>query len=490
MVAKTLILICCTFTIVSAKVKIGNEYASGDISYRSDALKLLRLSFDEHQIDYLNKISTSGFMKSKFFLKLKEHALHDHLNLNHLTKIAVQGFEVDSNKNLLFIEFDSSKQTGMWRIKDAYFANNRPGEDSTIQERGFLPIQIDDDFSGLVRIIENKDIDDFLGLAPYGKLNKSFLIENKLFDVSNESSVLIKNMIIHDNKKIVDMVFVKLKYHEIGHKEPSGYKSGWLIVDGGSMSEFYGDDLYVSFLQNRKSLAIKKIIAERNKNHTSIKLGPPDKNSTVHYKKSRHQSTKNKYEFVGLKHREEYIHDFSRMMSISHVDSSAFLNYIADMIENIEYNLKIITSKSAKNSKKDTAIHNILKYFDKVSYIYTSSSKMRRARYYYSSVYLNRLKRLDFNKTKLYFDINGLRFGDISKIKGKNGTDGFMFNLNPMLSSPTCRKNASSCYRDFTQNNFSIVIYKDKDGMHLDLKTLRIKSIKASKAPDQKAVFR
>ncbi len=193
--------------------------------------------------------------------------------------------------------------------------------------------------------------------------------------------------------------------------------------------------------------------------------------------------------FAGEKNEEEYVSDFSRIMSISHSDASSFLSYIADMTESIGDDLGTIASKSAEDSKKDTAIYNILKYFGNPSYICTSSLNRKRKKCYYSHIYLNRLKNLKYEKVELYFDLDDLRLGDISKIRSPNGMDGFTFNVKIWQYFKGCTKN-EVCYQDWAQKSFGVVVYKKKGAEHLDIRTFRIKSTKASKAHKQRAVFR
>ena len=98
--------------------------------------------------------------------------------------------------------------------------------------------------------IRRGQIRAYYGLAPHGKLNNGFL-KGKTLSLSREKSIKIKDIIIHDgNNRIIDVIFLTLRYYPAGYKESASYKSGWLLDGGDSMRAVYkpGENLYIDII--------------------------------------------------------------------------------------------------------------------------------------------------------------------------------------------------------------------------------------------------
>ncbi len=229
----------------------------GDIEHRSKALFILDKAFTEHRIDYLAKISTNKFQNSRWFKKFQKYVKSKQINWNYKSERATQRFILNGNKNhVLSVDFDKKKD-GKWYVIEAQVIKN--GRQENLKGHGFTPGEISLDFWEVVNILSNKT-GTHSGLTPFGELNKKF--RGYKLDSSRNKSLQLKNIIIHKNNRIETMIFLTLKYYQVGHTEGSKFKSGWLIDDGGEMSTLYplGKDIYVDFLLSRRNpnLALNK----------------------------------------------------------------------------------------------------------------------------------------------------------------------------------------------------------------------------------------
>jgi len=225
---------------------------AGTLEHKEKTLSVLDNLFQSRQADYLDKISTSHFQQSKWYKELQKYVESYHLNLNHASETATQEFIINGNdRHVLVVDFDQSKETNLWYIADAYVKKGR--QQQVFTRRGFRPNEFERHFSALVQKIQNGQIWPYYSLAPHGKLNSSFF-KGKTLSLSREKSIKVKDIIIHDgNNRIIDVIFLTLRYYPAGYREGAIYKSGWLIDGGGPVKALYnpGENLYLDIITNQ-----------------------------------------------------------------------------------------------------------------------------------------------------------------------------------------------------------------------------------------------
>lgn len=233
-----------------------DKIRKGDIAHRSQTLFFLDEAFTKRNTKYLDKISTRKFRRSRWYKTLKKYIKTKRINWNNRNDVGIQQFIINKNpRHILYVKFEKHKDF-KWYASDAYVKKN--GRRQKLAEYGFTPGEINMNFWQFINISSNYNANNYYGLAPFGKLNKNFIRNNKLTPSSNKT-FRMKNIIIHDGRKVVGMIYLTLKYFAAGHREGSTFKSGWLIDDGHSMSMLYplGKDLYIDYLRGRMSSKIK-----------------------------------------------------------------------------------------------------------------------------------------------------------------------------------------------------------------------------------------
>ncbi len=221
------------------------------LKYISETLAALDAAFKKHEPNYLDKISTSRFQRTKWYKTLKSYVGSFSINLNHCSEIATQEFIINRNeKHVLIIDFDKSKKTNKWHITDAHIRKGNKMQ-PLLEHGGFRPLEYERNFSELLRQIKSGKIWTQCGLGPYGKLNHNFL-KGKTLSSSRKKTIKKKNVIIHNYKGIQDIIYLTLTYDPTRYKE-GDYKSGWLLDGGESMRTLYkkGENLYIDILFKR-----------------------------------------------------------------------------------------------------------------------------------------------------------------------------------------------------------------------------------------------
>ena len=246
-------------SLVFADINKYNQVKNGHLVDIDMTLFYIDNIFKDHNVIYLNNISLTSFQKKTFYLTLKNYMQHLSINLNHIEEICNKAFILNNNeKSILNITFIKMKKVDRrtnelysnWYIEDACIINN--GTTVELHERGLSSKSFVRNFEDFLTILKNNKIEHYLGLAKYGKLNKLFLKKNTI-DLSLKSNLIVKNVIIHKNGIIQDLIFLKFKYFSMGYKENGVHKSGWLLVDANSMSHLYkiGNNLYIDYLLGR-----------------------------------------------------------------------------------------------------------------------------------------------------------------------------------------------------------------------------------------------
>jgi len=212
-------------------------------------LFILDKIFNENEDRFLDKITIDTFITSERYFLLKDYARTSKINFNHRSEICKKEFILNNNeKNSLIIVFEKNIKTKIWLIVDAYILKKNKRVE--FKSKGFSPLSITNNFQDLLRKLHTPALSTYLGLAKHGKLNKKFFQDNRV-NLSKNSELLLKDIIIYNNKTINAIIYIKLKYFPIGREENNQYKGGWLLVDAGSMSNYYKKDLYINFLLNR-----------------------------------------------------------------------------------------------------------------------------------------------------------------------------------------------------------------------------------------------
>jgi len=213
-------------------------------------LYLIDICFQENDDKSLSHVAHLDFINSSWYKTFKEYCKSSLINFNYSTELCIKEFIINKNVNhVLNILFCKIKDTNMWYIKDANIKKNNIIKH--IEKKGFSPLAFSRNFEDLIQKIQSGLIDNYLGLAQYGKLNRKFFKKNKLFPSSN-SIISYQNIIIHSEGVIKDIIYLKFKYFPIGTKENNKFKGGWLLIQGGSMKEIYKkefeDNIFIQHL--------------------------------------------------------------------------------------------------------------------------------------------------------------------------------------------------------------------------------------------------
>lgn len=208
-------------------------------------------AFNTNSPNKLRDFSTESFIKSEKYRTLKELVKSNHLVFSNITETAHTKFIIHNlhnkkkNTQNLIITLTRG-QDRYWYVDDAKIE-----DDSNFQNQGFKPLAVEYYFSDILANISSGDIDSFLGLAPYGKINKDYLSKNQL-EATNEATIHIKNIVVVSKKNsniINDFYYAELKY--IPENNYSSDAIGWLLSDFDSMSNFHQDnneDPYIKYI--------------------------------------------------------------------------------------------------------------------------------------------------------------------------------------------------------------------------------------------------
>jgi hypothetical protein len=266
-ILQVVLLFCCLFIAVFTQASdlTFEAIKAGSLEHKEKTLSALDMVFKHNRIDVMSRISTSRLQKSNWYKQLQRYiSSSNRINLNYRSESATQEFIINDNeKQVLVVDFDLFKKTNMWYISNAYV--KKWGKKRSVKGQGFSASKKTNFGKNFNSIIKKPN---YYGLAPNGKLSKNFF-RNKKLSLSREKNLTIKDIIIHNGTKIVDIIFLTLRYYPADYQEGDIYKSGWLIEGGGSMSSLYknnGDNLYtkVHFKRiklNRFNLS-KKLQAE------------------------------------------------------------------------------------------------------------------------------------------------------------------------------------------------------------------------------------
>lgn len=124
-----------------------------------------------------------------------------------------------------------------WVVDDAYDEKG-----NSLATKGFSLNSISGSFTELSDQVRDIANSDYLGLAPYGKLNRSYLAGRQFRANIRSTRLTFNNIQLLDSTgALVDYLYVTMGYHD--------YPEEWYITDIGPMSKrWLGHDRYVDFL--------------------------------------------------------------------------------------------------------------------------------------------------------------------------------------------------------------------------------------------------
>ena len=234
-----------------------NDLINGNYEHISKTLFVIDHCFQENRNDMLQQITLNEFQQTKNYQMIKTYAKKYSINLNYRNEICIKHFGLKKKTEDLVIQFVKNKLTHMWYIDYAYLMVKEKKQNLDLW--GFSPLSYELNFENLIQMQESKKLDKYLSLAKYGQLNKEFFDKNAL-EMSKECQLVYTDIIIYDNtNKVVDLIYFKFRRFPVGHqdkvlsKNKPIFKSGWLLIDCGSMKQYYslGENLYIDYLLNR-----------------------------------------------------------------------------------------------------------------------------------------------------------------------------------------------------------------------------------------------
>ncbi|MFN8397301.1 MAG: hypothetical protein U0176_21940 [Bacteroidia bacterium] len=148
--------------------------------------------------------------------------------------------DADPRITVQFREVPKGVWERFWVVDNVYDQEGNP-----LADKGFALNSTNGNFTELSDQVRDITTSDFLGLAPYGKLNRSYLLGREFRTDLKSTKLTFNNIQIRDSTgRILDYVYVTLGY--------LGYPQGWYIMDLGPMSQrWIGRDRYVDFLMGQ-----------------------------------------------------------------------------------------------------------------------------------------------------------------------------------------------------------------------------------------------
>jgi hypothetical protein len=122
---------------------------------------------------------------------------------------------------------------------------------NALPDKGFSLNSTSGNFTELSDQVRDIATSDFVGLAPYGKLNRSYLAGRQFNTDINSTRLTFNNIQLLDSTgAVIDYVYVTMGYQ--------GYPQDWYIADIGPMSKrWLGRDRYIDFLIGRNDSLLR-----------------------------------------------------------------------------------------------------------------------------------------------------------------------------------------------------------------------------------------
>jgi len=220
-----------------------------DLEDINKTMSAFELAFKENRIEFLEAISSEEFVRSDSYERLSDLTKKYSVNLGYTQTRCLKEFDIQSSLQKLLIRF--IRKDNFWYVEDAYLQRGKELID--LPEKGFKPLAVEYNFSDFVNAVTSAEIEEFSGIAPFGKLPPSFFIDHKI-SKNQEAKVVISNIIFHDSKSIAALGYIAIKNYSTLIKN----KRGWLLVEFGTMGDFYSrymnKDLFLDFLLDKKGL--------------------------------------------------------------------------------------------------------------------------------------------------------------------------------------------------------------------------------------------
>jgi len=237
------------FTCHSISAMELDDLINGNFEDIEKTLYVIDHSFKDNCENYLQRITLDQFQQSDQYKRFATYAKNYLINLNYRSEICLKTFGIKEQQKELVIQF--IQNNNQWYIDDAYLMVK--GKKQSFIKWGFSPLSYAQNFEDLIKIQETKDIEKYLSLAKYGRLNKEFIDKHSL-TMSKSCKLVYTNIFVYDNKNtIIDVIFITFALFPVGHKDNDIYKSGWLMVNCGAMKDYYpaGDNIFMDYLLNR-----------------------------------------------------------------------------------------------------------------------------------------------------------------------------------------------------------------------------------------------
>lgn len=235
---------------------------ANDIPHVETLISNIDYIFRSRRSANLELISTVGFKKSKWYKELITYIKEDDINFNYRRETATQKFQFEGKQNgTLVVKFNRSMRVRDWKIGDAYIVRN--GINEYFIDRGFDPLAHSHNFIDFLTMTKNTKAADYYGMAPHGKLGRSFL-KSVILSSSDELIIRIFDIIIHKNQKVIDVIYFDFVRRPVGNLEEGfgkkDFRSGWLIKAGGLMPDIIpaGENIFLDILYSERDIELNK----------------------------------------------------------------------------------------------------------------------------------------------------------------------------------------------------------------------------------------
>jgi hypothetical protein len=195
-------------------------------------------AFTEKDTKSIESLLYEGFKNNPYYSTLLNYVSLYKVNTNYCTSDYKKFFinKTDATKGVT-VTFVQRKPNDVWLVQDA--TNVQSEKEQVITNKSLSSMDEGINFKAFLDKSSN-----MVGIAPYGKLNNTSNLET-----TDVSQVVLKNLIIYDtNGKIIDFIYLKIKYFE-ANPTLKGLQAGFLIIDAGSQKDLYKqeEDLFLKY---------------------------------------------------------------------------------------------------------------------------------------------------------------------------------------------------------------------------------------------------
>lgn len=224
---------------------------ASDFETYDKTLYLLSYSFKENY-QSLKYFCSESFYDSPKFILLQNYANDYFINFSISHENATQEFITENSNYKAFFYFHKNKEKNIWIIENCFLDKNIP---TSHESMGFSPKSLERNFIDILDFQKDRTLIDYVNVASeFSKINEFTLI------TSNNKSLTLTNIFVHDGKEIKDFIYLILRYYPLQDREKNN-KSGWLIDDFGSMLDFetHKENDYIKYLTQTLNLERKDL---------------------------------------------------------------------------------------------------------------------------------------------------------------------------------------------------------------------------------------